>query len=94
MVLPDEPAEQRHAEESNDPGSVAPQRLAREVGNDLHDDAEGRQDEDVDLGVAKEPEEVLPEVIAASVGCHEERGVDRAIHGQHDQRRCQDRSGE
>ena len=39
----------------------AEERLAREGRQDVRDDAEARQDRDVDLGMAEEPEEVLPE---------------------------------
>ena len=45
---------------------VAPERLAREHGQDLEHDPEARQREDVDLGVAEEPEEVLVQVGAAA----------------------------
>ena len=37
---------------------VAEQPLAREGGDDLGEDAERRQDEDVDLGMAPDPDEV------------------------------------
>src|SRR3954468_13519913 len=40
---------------------VAEDRLAREDGNDLGDHAHRRQDDDVDLGMAEEPEQVLVE---------------------------------
>ena len=47
--------------------TAAEQRLAREHRHDLADDAEDRQDEDVDLGVAEEPEQVLPEERVAAL---------------------------
>ena len=40
---------------------VAEDHLAGKDGDDLGDDAEGRQGHDVDLGMAEEPEEVLPQ---------------------------------
>jgi hypothetical protein len=47
---------------------VAEQGLAREHRDDLGDDAEERQRHDVDLGVAEEPEQVLPQDRAAVLG--------------------------
>ena len=44
-----------------DQALVAEQRLAAEHREDLGDDAEERQRDDVDLGMAEEPEQVLPE---------------------------------
>src|SRR3712207_7200647 len=46
---------------SEDHERVAEERLAREDGQHLGDDPHRRQDEDVHLRVAEEPEEVLPE---------------------------------
>jgi hypothetical protein len=54
-----------------DQGLVAEQGLAAEDRQDLGGDAEERQREDVDLGVAEEPEQVLPEDRAAA-GCVED----------------------
>ena len=69
---------------------VAEQRLAAEHRDDLGDDAEERQRDDVDLGVAEEPEQVLPEhraaVVPASKTCAPSMPV-----GQ--QRRAAPRSG-
>ena len=48
-----------------DQGLVAEQRLAAEHREDLGRDAEERQRQDVDLGMAEEPEEVLPQHRAA-----------------------------
>ena len=44
-----------------DQADVAEHRLAAEDRDDLGDDAEERQRDDVDLGMAEEPEQVLPE---------------------------------
>ena len=52
---------------------VAPQRLAREHRQQLEHDPEARQREDVDLGVAEEPEQVLEQVGAAAAAGDEER---------------------
>ena len=51
---------------------VAEDRLPGEDRDDLGDDPDRRQDQDVDLGVAEEPEEVLVEDRAAAVGRVEE----------------------
>src|SRR6202022_1900045 len=99
---PDEPAQEGDAEEPDDSRAVAPQGLASEVGDKFHDDAEGREDEDVDLRMAEEPEEVLPEIVAPTVGGEEERGLDGAVQrqlnqggGQHRRRQQpEDRGGE
>ena len=48
--------------------AVAEDRLAREDGEDVGDDAHRRQDHDVDLGVPEEPEEVLPEERLTAAG--------------------------
>ena len=59
VVRPHAPAEEadRDAREHHD--RVAEQRLAREHGQDLGDDAHARKDEDVHLGMAEDPEQVL-----------------------------------
>ena len=49
----------------DDQALVAEDRLAAEHRDDLGDDAEERQRDDVDLGVAEEPEQVLPQDRAA-----------------------------
>ena len=48
-----------------DQADVAEDRLAAEHRQDLGDDAEERQRDDVDLGMAEEPEQVLPQDRAA-----------------------------
>src|SRR5205823_3805712 len=63
---------------------VAEQHLARENRNDLRHHAEHRQDEDVDFGMAKEPEEMLPEEGRAAVVDVEEMGAEVAIEQHHD----------
>src|ERR1700686_2984064 len=81
-MLPDEPTQQRDTEEANDSCAVAPQRLAGEMRNELHDDAEGRQDEDVYLGGTEEPEEIRPEIVPAAVRGEEERRLHGSIQRQ------------
>ena len=66
VVLPDEPGEQRHAEHARDREPVAPERLAREHGQQLEHDPEAGQGEDVHLRVPEDPEQVLVQVRAAA----------------------------
>ena len=66
---------------------IAEQRLARERGQDLGDDAHRRQDEDVHLRMAEQPEHVLPEQrVAARVRVEEVR-VEQPVEHQLEQRR-------
>ena len=62
---------------------VPEQRLAAEHRDDLGDDAEERQRHDVDLGMAEEPEQVLPQQRVAALGRIEEVRVDEPVHRQH-----------
>ena len=66
---------------------VAEERLAREDRQDLGDDAHGRQDQDVDLGVAEDPEQVLPEERVAAAPGVVEVGAEEAVEHQQDQAR-------
>ena len=65
---------------------VAKDRLARENRNHLGEDRERRQHQDVDLGMAEDPEEVHPDDgRAAGLGV-EEMPAQVAIEQQHDLR--------
>ena len=58
-------------------GRIAEDGLAREDGNDLVGEGEGGQHQDVDLGMAEDPEEVHPEHgRAAGLGIEEVRRRD------------------
>ena len=74
----------RGAREDDD--RVAEQGLAGERGKHLRDDPHRRQDEDVDLGVAEVPEEVLPEDRHAPVRDLEEIGAEEPVHHDLDER--------
>ena len=67
VVRPHEHREEADPDRGERDRLVAEDRLAREDGNDLGDDPHRRQDHDVDLRVAEEPEDVLPENRAAAV---------------------------
>jgi len=47
------------------------------------DDAEGRQNHDVDFWVAKKPEQMLEQHRVAAAGRFEEGGAEIAVHDQH-----------
>ena len=70
---------------------VAEDRLAREHRQDVRRDAHGGQDQDVDLGVAEEPEQVLPEQRLAAAGGQEEVRAGHAVEEQHAERRGEHR---
>jgi hypothetical protein len=55
-------------------------------GDHLADDAEGRQNHDVDLGMTEEPEQVLVQERIAAALRVEEGGAEIAIGEQHGQR--------
>ena len=74
---------------------VAEHRPAREGRQDGRDHADRRQEDDVDLGMAEEPEQVLPEQHVAAFGRIEEMRADQAVEDQrrarhHDRRHRQD----
>ena len=59
VVRPHAPAEEADRDAGEHDDRVAEQRLAREHRQDLRDDAHARQDQDVHLGMAEDPEQVL-----------------------------------
>ena len=71
VVRPDEHARERDADRRERDRLVAEDRLPREDRDDLREHPHRRQHHDVDLGVAEEPEHVLPEerpVVAGEEG--------------------------
>src|SRR5262249_41375587 len=62
VVAPDAEAEEADQHAGVDDDGCAEERLAGERREHLGDDPERRQDQDVDLGVAEDPKEMLPEV--------------------------------
>ena len=71
---------------ANDHRLVAPQRLARVVGDDLRHDSHRRQDQHVNLGMRKEPEEVLPQQRVAAAGIGERLTADHETARQEEAR--------
>src|SRR5699024_8717400 len=60
VVRPDGHGQAGDGQRREDHARVAEQRLTGEHRDDLGDDADERQQQNVDLGVAEEPEQVLP----------------------------------
>ena len=94
MVAPDHPAHEPDNDSREHHDRVAEQGLLREGGDDLRDDAQGRQDEDVDLGVAEHPEQMLPEHGVATGRDVEEVGSEEPVEHQLDQGDGDDREGQ
>ena len=79
----------RHGTEGDEP--VAEDVPVGVDGDDLRDDAHGRQDHDVDGGVRIEPEEVLEQHRVSAHRRVEEADQEDALHDQHEQGDGQDR---
>ena len=94
VVGPDAEAQQADADRGEHEGPVAEQWLAAEHREDLAYHAHRRKDDDVDLGVAEEPEDVLPQDRVAADAGIEERAAVVAVDEQRDEARGQDRGGE
>ena len=86
VVRPDHEAERRDGDHRIDHRQVAEDRLAREGRDHVADDAEARHDDDVDLGVAEEPEDVLVEHRVAAARGVEEGRPEVAVGQQHGDR--------
>ena len=74
---------------------IAEHRPPRERRNDRRDHADRRQEDDVDLGMAEEPEQVLPEQRVAALRRVEEMRADQPVEDQrgarhHDRRHRED----
>ncbi|MPL92010.1 hypothetical protein SDC9_38099 [bioreactor metagenome] len=83
VVRPDDEAQDPDRHHRIDHRQIAEDRLAREGGDDVADDAEARQDDDVDLGVAEEPQDVLVKDRVTAACRVEEGGAEVAVHQQH-----------
>ncbi len=90
MVQPDRERDHRDGHRRDHQAVIAIKPLGREGGRDLGIDAEGRQHDDIDLGVAEHPEDVgvLHHVSAQVVG--EEMKPRHTVQRQH-RGRCRDR---
>ena len=83
MVRPHDEAHDADGDHGVSHPEIAEHRLAGERRYDMADDAETRQDEDVDLGVAEEPEQMLVQQRIAATGGIEEGRAEVAIRQQH-----------
>ena len=61
VMSPDQQSQEGDRDGRQDHGAVPEHRFAREVGDQMRDDAHGGEDCDVDLGVSEKPEQMLPE---------------------------------
>jgi hypothetical protein len=62
---------------------IAEHRLLREGRDDLADHAEARNDQDIDFGMAEEPEQMLEQHRVAAAFSREEGGAEIAVGEQH-----------
>ncbi len=94
VVQPDGEGEDRDRRRGDDQRDVAVKFLGREGGDDLGIHAEGRQDQDVDLGMTEQPEQVdvVHHVAAEIVGEEVHSGV--TVGGQQQRRQGERRHGE
>ena len=86
VVRPDDEADHADRDHRISHAEIAEHRLAAEGRDDLADHAEARQDHDVDLGVAEEPEQMLVEHDVAAARRVEEGGSEIAVGEQHGDR--------
>src|SRR6185437_13362143 len=59
MMGPDDKPDKSDSKPGIDHSKITKDRLAAECGNDVTDDAEARQNHDVQLGVTEKPEQML-----------------------------------
>ena len=79
MVRPDNEAQHPDGDHRVDHRQVTEDRLFGEGGDDLADDAESREDDDIHLRMAEEPQDVLIEDRVAAAGWREEGGAEVAV---------------
>ena len=94
VMRPDDEAQRADDDDRPDHHAVAEDVLARMRADQVGDDAEGRQRDDIDLGMAEEPEQVLEQDRAAAAmfqllahlddGRHEEAGAEQPVEQHHD----------
>ena len=99
VVAVDHRGEDGHDDHRPHRAAVPVVRLAREEGEDVADDPPGREDQDVDLGVAEDPEQVLVEDrIAAAAhrrrAREEELRAEAAVEQEQERRRAEHRDEE
>ena len=78
-MRPDPEADHSDGDHGIGHAEIAEDRLFREGGDDLADDAEGRQDHDIDFRVAEEPEQMLVQQRIAATRRREEGRAEIAV---------------
>ena len=86
VVRPHDEADHADAHHGVNHAEVAEDRLLAEGRDHVADDAEARQDHDVDFRMAEEPEQMLEQHRVAASGRVEERGAEIAVTDQHGDR--------
>ena len=94
VVRPDDEAQRPDRDQRPDHRQVAEDRLAREGGDHVGDQAEAGQDHDIHFRVAEEPQDVLVQHRVAAAGRVEEGEAEVAVHQQHGDRARQNRKGQ
>ena len=80
VMRPDDKGQKGNRCRGIDHRGVAKQRLSGKGRNDLRHHTKGRQNNDVNLGVTKEPEDVLEQYGVAATGRGKEAGAEMDIH--------------
>ena len=93
MVDPDAKLTKRHADDRDDNRPVADQRPVGENRNHRRQQARHRQEDDVDIRVAEQPEQMLPEQRVAAPRRVEERQSEGALDLEQDRAKHQRRKG-
>ena len=93
VVQPDHEGEDADRHGRGDHRAIAEQRLAGEGRDHLGEDAERRQDQDVDLRMAPDPDQVHVHHRVAARLVREEVEAEITVEQQHRERRGQDRKG-
>ena len=91
VVGPDDEAHNANGHHGVGHAEITEDRLLGEGGDDVADDAEARQNQDVDFRMAEEPEQML-EQDRVTTGCgFKERGAEVAVGQQHGDATCENR---
>ena len=94
VVRPDDEADKADRHHRIGHAQIAEDRLFREGRDDVADNAKGRQDHDVHLWMAKEPEEVQEQDRVAAAFRNEEGGAEVTVCQQHGDRTGKNRNSQ
>ena len=87
VVDPEAEGEKAHRDQRKHQRQIAEHRTSRERDDDRRDHAGRRQEDDVDLRMAEEPEQVLEQQHVAALGRVEDVGADQPVENQEGARR-------